>query len=189
MELDRAGARSGDTAEGVVLDQHGCLAEQNGGVAGALSLAQPLSYESIAVEDSRNMQIGNNIHIYGEVNWLQLKALSNDDDIPYNLLVGGDGLVYEGRGWSVVGATLPDWDSEILSLALIGNFDHASPTEQQRAALASLLQWGVSNGKVDKAYRLAGACQLREYEYFNDTSPGVLFMPELQTWDHWWDFM
>ncbi|XP_026286548.1 peptidoglycan-recognition protein 2-like [Frankliniella occidentalis] len=290
----------------------------SGGQSGTLSLAQSLSYESVSVEGSRNVQIGNNIHIHGEVTlvlpvdssglpsakirdelgekpadadkdrplhsaqdsskkpvlgarkyrpyftlaglaalavvvvtiviaslqtgkaefpglvtrrewnawdpryakvpdelplpvrtvivhhtttrpcdsradcakivlFIQDLAFDTDnDDIPYNFLVGGDGLVYEGRGWGLIGGAVYGWNSEALVFALVGTFDYVEPTPPQRASLLRLLQWGLDHEKVHAEYRIAGACQLK----VNATStPGLRFMDDLKTWDHWWDFM
>lgn len=35
-------------------------------------------------------------------------------DIGYNFVVGEDGLVYEGRGWSTVGAHAPNFNSNSI---------------------------------------------------------------------------
>ncbi|KAK3912834.1 Peptidoglycan-recognition protein SC2 [Frankliniella fusca] len=121
------------------------------------------------------------------VNRLQEYAMDDGwADIPYSFLVGGDGLVYEGRGWCAVGASDIGWNSEILSFALIGQFDHTSPTARQRDALLSVLGWGVSHGRIHEKYQLAGSCQLSA----NRTSgPGLRFMDDLVTWDHWWKYL
>lgn len=44
-------------------------------------------------------------------------------DIGYNFLVGGDGNVYEGRGWDIHGAHLPELNSNSIGICLLGNFD------------------------------------------------------------------
>jgi N-acetylmuramoyl-L-alanine amidase len=36
------------------------------------------------------------------------------DDIGYNFIVGEDGNVYEGRGWGIVGAHAPGFNSYSL---------------------------------------------------------------------------
>uniref|UniRef100_A0A0K8U1N8 Peptidoglycan-recognition protein LB n=1 Tax=Bactrocera latifrons TaxID=174628 RepID=A0A0K8U1N8_BACLA len=43
-------------------------------------------------------------------------------DIGYSFAVGGDGNVYEGRGYEVVGAHAPNYNSRSIGLLLIGNF-------------------------------------------------------------------
>ena len=47
------------------------------------------------------------------------------DDIGYNFVIGGDGRVYEGRGWDRVGAHTKGWNSISVSFAVMGDFrDH-----------------------------------------------------------------
>ncbi|XP_065277171.1 peptidoglycan-recognition protein SC2-like [Emys orbicularis] len=43
-------------------------------------------------------------------------------DIAYNFLIGEDGNVYEGRGWSTVGAHASGWNDRSLGLAFLGTF-------------------------------------------------------------------
>ncbi|KAI3353810.1 hypothetical protein L3Q82_005032 [Scortum barcoo] len=45
------------------------------------------------------------------------------DDIGYNFLVGGDGTVYEGRGWGVVGAHAKSNNHDSVGIAFMGNFN------------------------------------------------------------------
>uniref|UniRef100_A0A674JDA9 Peptidoglycan recognition protein 1 n=1 Tax=Terrapene triunguis TaxID=2587831 RepID=A0A674JDA9_9SAUR len=43
-------------------------------------------------------------------------------DIGYNFLIGEDGRVYEGRGWSTVGAHARNWNSRSLGFSFLGTF-------------------------------------------------------------------
>lgn len=43
-------------------------------------------------------------------------------DIGYNFAVGGDGKVYEGRGWSTVGAHAPGYNNISIGICLIGDW-------------------------------------------------------------------
>lgn len=105
-------------------------------------------------------------------------------DISYNFVVGGDGVVYEGRGWDLEGANIQEWNKNTTGLALIGNFTSKVPSDEQTDMLRKLIQWGVEDGKIKKGYRLVGACQLHATK-----SPGKAFMAELRTWPGWWDYM
>lgn len=42
-------------------------------------------------------------------------------DIAYNILVGGDGETYEGRGWDMQGAFAKEFNNRSLGIAFIGN--------------------------------------------------------------------
>lgn len=114
-------------------------------------------------------------------------ALGRDwDDIGYNYLVGGDGVVYEGRGWDWVGGhfELTEWGNKTMNIALIGNFVNAVPPAFQRDQLRKFIAWGVEMGKIRRDYQLMGACQIKDTQ-----SPGLRFMDDLRTWTHWWNFV
>lgn len=117
-----------------------------------------------------------------EMQNLQLYGERQLDDIGYNYLVGGDGVVYEGRGWDKVGqhTQTGDWDAISIGVALIGNFIVFPPTTEQREMLIRLLDLGVHVGKVQANYRLVGVCQIKSTQ-----SPGLRLMHELRTWSHW----
>lgn len=40
----------------------------------------------------------------------------------FSFVVGGDGLVYEGRGWTTLGAHAGGANARSVGIALIGNF-------------------------------------------------------------------
>lgn len=46
----------------------------------------------------------------------------NWGDIGYNFVVGEDGNIYEGRGWSKHGAHSVSYNSKSIGICLIGNF-------------------------------------------------------------------
>lgn len=46
----------------------------------------------------------------------------NWSDIGYNFIVGPTGEVFEGRGWGVVGAHAPRYNSKSVGICLIGNY-------------------------------------------------------------------
>lgn len=41
----------------------------------------------------------------------------------FRFLIGGDGSVYEGRGWHKVGAHTIGYNKKSIGIALIGNFE------------------------------------------------------------------
>lgn len=41
----------------------------------------------------------------------------------FSFLVGGDGTVYEGRGWGVVGAHTKGHNHDSLGIAFMGNYN------------------------------------------------------------------
>ena len=59
-------------------------------------------------------------------------------DIAYSFLIGGDGLIYEGRGWNKrTGANAPK-NSVSYSVSFIGNFVNDYPPQNMMAAYERL---------------------------------------------------
>ncbi|XP_039431591.1 peptidoglycan-recognition protein LC-like isoform X2 [Culex pipiens pallens] len=106
----------------------------------------------------------------------------NYGDIGYNFLIGGDGNVYEGRGWLKVGAFLRGQNSKSEGIAFIGDYRHIKPSKAQMDMLDALLANGTKSGYLTPKFRLHGACQLQATE-----SPGKLLYTELKKHPHWSD--
>lgn len=104
----------------------------------------------------------------------------NLNDIEYNFLVGGDGNVYEGRGWDVAGDHTPDFDDKSIGIAFIGDFTYKNePTIQQIDAAIKLLEFGVHRKRLRDDYRLLGQSQVMKTD-----SPGSV-LSVIKTWKHW----
>lgn len=121
------------------------------------------------------------------------------DDIGYNFLVGGDGAVYEGRGWDKVGAhTLGTYTIQLsafilnlsssilgynkgsIGIAYIGTFNANKPNERQLKAGFLLMEKGVKLKKLVPDYKIYAHRQLIPSE-----SPGFAFYELIKKWDHW----
>ncbi|XP_075998708.1 peptidoglycan recognition protein 5 [Genypterus blacodes] len=77
-------------------------------------------------------------------------------DIGYNFLVGGDGTVYEGRGWGVVGAHTKGNNHDSLGIAFMGNFNEDTPSTEAISSVNQLLRSGVSQGHLQPKFVLLG---------------------------------
>ena len=56
------------------------------------------------------------------------------NDIGYSFLIGGDGNVYEGRGWNVQGAHTQGFNDVGYGIDFMGNFiDHLPPDISMQA--------------------------------------------------------
>ncbi len=51
------------------------------------------------------------------------------DDIGYSFLIGGDGQVYEGRGWNVQGAHTQNWNDIGYGIDFMGLFTDELPEQ------------------------------------------------------------
>ncbi|CAB0038026.1 unnamed protein product [Trichogramma brassicae] len=102
------------------------------------------------------------------------------NDIAYNFLVGGDGLVYEGRGWGVAGQHTPGYDARSVAVAFIGDFEYRKPTEAQVQAARELIAHGVRLGKIAADYKLQAQRQVMA----NTKSPGKQVYDIVKGWEH-----
>ena len=59
----------------------------------------------------------------------QIISLQRWSDIGYSFLIGGDGRVYEGRGWKRVGAHTGGYNSVGYGVSFIGTFTSAYPNQ------------------------------------------------------------
>ncbi|XP_037906725.1 peptidoglycan-recognition protein LC isoform X2 [Hermetia illucens] len=104
------------------------------------------------------------------------------DDISYNFLVGGDGAVYEGRGWDKEGAHTKGFNKNSICIAFIGTFINQVPPDRQLNAAKLLIEEGVRLNKISKDYKLFGHRQLIPSE-----SPGEKLYEIIKKWPHWSD--
>uniref|UniRef100_T1PF65 N-acetylmuramoyl-L-alanine amidase n=1 Tax=Musca domestica TaxID=7370 RepID=T1PF65_MUSDO len=106
------------------------------------------------------------------------------DDIIYNFLIGGDGNVYEGRGWNYRGSVIQGYNDDSISLAYIGSFKKQMPSEKQLNVTRLLLAEGVRLGKLSSDYRIVGANKLDPTS--TATSADALY-ESFKDWPHWSD--
>lgn len=105
---------------------------------------------------------------------------ANMSDIKYNFLVGGEGNVYEGRGWSKEGAHTRGYNEDSLGIAIIGTFKKIEPNVTQIKAAQNLLAEGVRQKYIKEDYKLYGQRQLLPYL----ASDAALYAA-IQKWPHW----
>ncbi|XP_055612495.1 peptidoglycan recognition protein 3-like [Uranotaenia lowii] len=118
------------------------------------------------------------------IRFMQVKHMETDNysDIAYNFMIGGDGEVYEGRGWKKVGAFLRGQNAISEGIAFVGHYSRMNATEAQMEKLDALLRKGVSEGYLSKNYKLYGA---RTWK--NTESPGDLLFERLKNHSHFSD--
>ncbi|XP_054271476.1 peptidoglycan-recognition protein LB-like [Macrosteles quadrilineatus] len=101
------------------------------------------------------------------------------DDIGYSFAIGMD-RVFEGRGWSRVGAHAPPYNSRSIGIVFIGDYTDELPSEDMLCQCRQLINYGVSQGYIRPDYQLIGHRQARFTE-----CPGENLYNLIQTWNHW----
>ncbi|XP_043852595.1 peptidoglycan recognition protein 1 [Dromiciops gliroides] len=102
-------------------------------------------------------------------------------DIAYNFLIGEDGLIYEGRGWSIIGAhTGPTWNPISLGISFMGNFMERGPAPRAIRAAQSLINCGKLHGVLTPQYMIKGHRDIQR-----TLSPGAKLYSNLQSWPHY----
>lgn len=101
-------------------------------------------------------------------------------DIGYNFLIGGDGAVYEGRGWNVVGAHATNWNSKSIGISFLGNYNYNTATSAMISAAKGILADAVSRGQIVSGYTLYGHRQVSATE-----CPGTTLWNEIRGWSNW----
>lgn len=102
------------------------------------------------------------------------------DDIGYSFMIGGDGAVYEGRGWNKIGAHTLGYNKGSIGVAFIGTFNKIVPNEKMINAFFKLYQEGIQLKKLTEDFKIYAHRQLISTE-----SPGEVFYKIIKTWDHW----
>jgi len=101
-------------------------------------------------------------------------------DIGYNFLVGEDGNVYEGRGWTQVGAHTVGYNSKSIGISVIGDYSSRTPTAAAINAAKALIKCGVSKGYIKSGYTLRGHRDLD-----STACPGNSFYAEIKKWGNY----
>ncbi|XP_030382253.1 peptidoglycan-recognition protein SC1a/b-like [Scaptodrosophila lebanonensis] len=101
-------------------------------------------------------------------------------DIGYNFLIGGDGNVYEGRGWNSMGAHAAEWNSWSIGISFMGNYNYDTLEPNMISAAKELLQDAVNRGQLSSGYVLYGHRQVSATE-----CPGTHIWNEIRSWTHW----
>ncbi|XP_070500515.1 peptidoglycan recognition protein 3-like [Chironomus tepperi] len=81
----------------------------------------------------------------------------NLDDIPYNFLIGGDGMIYEGRGFNYEGQHSmnldgTDYNSIGICIAFIGVYQADAPNASQLNLIELFLKTFIDLEIIDKDY-------------------------------------
>ncbi|XP_055324772.1 peptidoglycan-recognition protein LB isoform X2 [Sitodiplosis mosellana] len=100
-------------------------------------------------------------------------------DIGYHFAVGGDGKVYEGRGFNVVGAHSPGYNTKSIGICLIGDWQEVVPPKEMLQAAQDLISYAIEQKYLSTNYTLYGHRQVRA-----TTCPGPALFNEIKNWPH-----
>lgn len=98
-------------------------------------------------------------------------------------MIGGDGLIYEGRGWNVRGEhTVGSKGShnDAVCVAFIGDFTNHPPKKSQIDAFFKLLNYGVATNKLASDYKINA-----QRDFHASLSPGNAFYDVIKTWQRY----
>ncbi|CAI9741613.1 peptidoglycan-recognition protein SC2-like [Octopus vulgaris] len=102
------------------------------------------------------------------------------EDIAYNFLIGGNGEVYEGRGWSVEGTHTIGYNSKSIGICLLGNFENEEPTTEAMESLKKMIKCSLNKGQISRNYILAGHKDLQSMR----KCPGTTLYNKIKYWPH-----
>ncbi|XP_052860841.1 peptidoglycan-recognition protein SB2-like isoform X3 [Anopheles cruzii] len=103
------------------------------------------------------------------------------EHIPFNFLIGGDGVTYEARGWkSQHGFTDLPGHNTTLVVGIIGDFTERQPPEVQYAELKALFTESIRRFSLSAQYRIRGVVHGTQ----SAGDPTALYS-QLQRWPHW----
>lgn len=119
------------------------------------------------------------------------------NDIGYTFAIGGDGQVYEGRGYNTIAAHAPRYNDKSIGICMIGDwrsiyhifnvknkiclkiFLAELPPDNMMQALKNLIQRSMDKGVLSKTHKVLGHRQVRDTE-----CPGDRLFQEISTWEH-----
>nr|ATL64823.1 peptidoglycan recognition protein SA [Bombus impetuosus]ATL64827.1 peptidoglycan recognition protein SA [Bombus picipes] len=102
------------------------------------------------------------------------------DDIGYSFLIGGDGNIYEGRGWNREGAHTIGYNKKSVAIGFIGNFQEKAASDKMLNAAHKLIHCGKSEGILRADVRVIGAKQVTATK-----SPGSQLQKQIRNWPEW----
>lgn len=103
--------------------------------------------------------------------------VDGNNDVNTNFAVGGNGMVYEGRGWTVQTQTRDDLNARVFAITLLGNFQDTLPSQPQMNALRLLVECGIGRGAISREYRFIGHRQTSM-----TPCPGDALFQYMQSW-------
>jgi len=113
------------------------------------------------------------------VKTMQINDMNNNEwaDIGFNFLVGGDGNIYEGRGWERVGTHATGYNSLSIGICFLGDYSTTAPDNTMVDPVLQLIQCGMDDGWITVEHMTIGHVQA----VITDC-PGDALYELIQTW-------
>lgn len=104
-------------------------------------------------------------------------------DIAYNFVIGGDGRVYEGTGWTIPGAHTLGFNRNGIGVAFVGNYMKVAPSQIMLDAAQNLIGCGVEKKTSSgNCYEYAGSAAYFLSEGQRQRPRGVLAESDGSFW-------
>ncbi|XP_037930746.1 peptidoglycan-recognition protein 3-like [Teleopsis dalmanni] len=87
---------------------------------------------------------------------MQNKVNVIKSEIPYNFLIGGDGITYEVRGWDYESGYASVPQNSTLVIGLIGSYTNTAPSPLQLQSAYSLIKESIRRKKLQRQYQIYG---------------------------------
>ena len=100
-----------------------------------------------------------------------------------SFLIGGDGNIYEGRGWNIQGAHTGGFNTVGYGVCFMGDFTDHNPNEKAMVAYTTLMDCAVDTEKIVTDYQMFGHRQTKPEG--GTECPGDYFYITIQSWPHW----
>ncbi|CAM4318784.1 unnamed protein product [Lepidochelys olivacea] len=97
--------------------------------------------------------------------------------VQYSFLIGEDDRVYEGRGWSTMGAHAKNWNNKSLGISFLGSLSKTAPDNTTLTVAKSLIQCAVFGGFLSESYTLKGHRDIKSTE-----CPGDALYEAISQW-------
>ncbi|XP_036340893.1 peptidoglycan-recognition protein LB-like [Rhagoletis pomonella] len=101
-------------------------------------------------------------------------------DIGYSFAICGDGNVYEGRGYEMVGAHAPLYNNRSIGLLLIGDFTAKLPPAPMMAVAQDFINYSIEGGHLRTDFIMH-----RHMKVKNTECPGDALYAAVKQWPHW----
>uniref|UniRef100_A0A1I8PAX2 Peptidoglycan recognition protein family domain-containing protein n=1 Tax=Stomoxys calcitrans TaxID=35570 RepID=A0A1I8PAX2_STOCA len=115
----------------------------------------PLNVDSVMITQTGSNNCDNPIQCQNILQQMQSDYSNRlKQELPYNFLIGCDGVAYEVRGWTYESGMEGVDQKRTLVIGLIGNFDYTSPPHVLIKTLKFLMKESVKRRKLKRFHQV-----------------------------------